>query len=246
MGLLPYGDKLGEIYGDPDPAVAVSAKDAVAMEDYCASKRVCSNVLRTAEEWEAHEQGALLTKIGHPIEVEKLANGPAVELSAPGEGRGPLDGIKIVDLTRVLAGPYGVRILADYGAEVVRVTSKVARDHDFFWKVENVGKHWCECNVKEEADKAKLLELIAGADVVVNIHTSFADLGISAPELCKAREGKPGLVFCNFSAFGVEGPWARRPGFDPNACMVTGMSEVCAYSSCAFATSHCSLSLFPT
>eukprot|EP00931_Biecheleriopsis_adriatica_P029234 TRINITY_DN17387_c0_g1_i1.p1 TRINITY_DN17387_c0_g1~~TRINITY_DN17387_c0_g1_i1.p1 ORF type:complete len:628 (-),score=103.07 TRINITY_DN17387_c0_g1_i1:249-1964(-) len=203
---------------------AVAAKTAEEMEEEGNRLGACVQLVRTKDEWLAHPVGAMLAKLP-PVETEKIGAGPPVVLPPVADGCGPLDGIKVIDLTRVIAGPSGVRLLADYGAEVLRVTSSTVHDYPFMFKCENIGKVQCELNLKDEADRAKLMELAADADVIVDSNRagSLEKLGISAAALAASREGKSGFVFASFTCFGVDGPWKERGGFDLNAQITTGM-----------------------
>jgi formyl-CoA transferase len=136
----------------------------------------------------------------------------------------PLDGIRVVDLTRVLAGPYATMLLADMGAEVIKVEEPGKGDDTRAWPAfaggestyfmsVNRGKKSVTLDLKAEAGKAVLAKLLAGADVLVENFRpgTLARLGFGW-EAVHARN--PRLVYCSISGFGESGPEASRPGYD--------------------------------
>jgi formyl-CoA transferase len=136
----------------------------------------------------------------------------------------PLDGIRVVDLSRVLAGPYATMLLADMGAEVIKVEEPGKGDDTRAWPAfaggestyfmsVNRGKKSVTLDLKAEAGKAILAKLLAGADVLVENFRpgTLARLGFGW-EAVHARN--PRLVYCSISGFGESGPEASRPGYD--------------------------------
>jgi crotonobetainyl-CoA:carnitine CoA-transferase CaiB-like acyl-CoA transferase len=136
----------------------------------------------------------------------------------------PLDGVRVVDLTRVLAGPYATMLLADMGAEVIKVEEPQRGDDTRAWPAfaggestyfmsVNRGKKSLTLDLKPEAGKAVLGRLLAGADVLVENFRpgTLARLDFGW-EAVHARH--PRLVYCSISGFGESGPEAGRPGYD--------------------------------
>lgn len=137
----------------------------------------------------------------------------------------PLEGIKVLDLTRVLAGPWTTMSLADMGAEVWKIENLRGGDDTRAWSVPsfkgvstyylcaNRGKQSIALDLKAPEGKAIVLELAARADVVVeNFRAGTVDrLGIGYDDL---RRINPGIVYCSISGYGQTGPEATRPGYD--------------------------------
>jgi crotonobetainyl-CoA:carnitine CoA-transferase CaiB-like acyl-CoA transferase len=130
--------------------------------------------------------------------------------------RPPLDGIRVVDLTSYIAGSYAAMMLADLGAEVVKVESLTGDSFRelpgfFGW---NRGKHSIAVDLKAPEGRAIVERLAARGDVVMeNMRPGVAGrLGVGWSQL---RAINPRLVYCSVTAFGSTGPYADRPGFDP-------------------------------
>ena len=153
----------------------------------------------------------------------------------PASPQGPLSGLLVVDLSRVLAGPFASMMLADLGARVVKVERPVTGDDTrgygpfsggrslYFARV-NRGKESVALDLRDPAGLAVVHGLVARADVLVeNFRPGvMARLGLGPQELC---ERHPGLVYCSISGFGHTGPWSQRPAYD---AVVQGMSGLMA------------------
>ena len=140
----------------------------------------------------------------------------------------PLDGLKVVDLSRVLAGPYAAMLLADMGADVVKVerpegddtrkwgppfVGPEGREESTYFLSTNRSKRSIVADLKDPDDLATIRALIAGADVLIeNFRHGVMDrLGIGPADL---EELNPGLVTLSITGFGADGPDADRTGYD--------------------------------
>ncbi|QII86521.1 CoA transferase [Bordetella hinzii] len=149
---------------------------------------------------------------------------------------GPLQGVRVVDMTSVAMGPYATQILGDMGAEVIKVE---APQGDVFRSSApaahagmgpaylnlNRNKFSVTLDAKAPADRERLLALIAGADVFVsNVRAAaLARLGLDAATLC-ARH--PRLVHCSAVGFGQDGPYAAQPAFDDIIQAMSGLADL--------------------
>jgi crotonobetainyl-CoA:carnitine CoA-transferase CaiB-like acyl-CoA transferase len=135
-----------------------------------------------------------------------------------------LDGIRVIDVSRVLAGPYCAQILADFGASVIKVEAPEGDEnrkwlpilpsgHSGNFASVNRGKRSIVLNLKKPAARAVLRALAASADVLLHsfLPDTAARLGIGYEDL---REINPRLVFCSISGYGAEGPLAEKRGYD--------------------------------
>ena len=136
----------------------------------------------------------------------------------------PLDGVRVIDLSRVLAGPYATMLLADMGAEVIKVEEPGKGDDTRAWPAfaggestyfmsVNRGKKSVTLDLKAEPGKTVLRKLLAGADVLVENFRpgTLARLGFGWEAVHALN---PRLVYCSISGFGESGPEASRPGYD--------------------------------
>ena len=137
----------------------------------------------------------------------------------------PLDGIRVVDLSRVVAGPFCTMTLADMGADVVKIEEPGRGDEarafgppfhggesPYFLSI-NRNKRSCTVDLKHETGKAILRRLLEGADVLIENFRpgALARLGFGYEAVSAVH---PGLVYCSISGFGDSGPDAARPGYD--------------------------------
>ncbi|MCO4763467.1 MAG: CoA transferase, partial [Myxococcales bacterium] len=135
-----------------------------------------------------------------------------------------LEGIRVLDLTRILSGPYCTAILGDHGADVIKVESPAGDDTrrfgppfvdgeaTYFLSI-NRNKRSVIIDLKTEEGRAKLHALAKTADVVVeNFRPGTAERIGAGPETLRAIN--PKLVYCHISGFGQTGPWSKQPGYD--------------------------------
>ena len=154
--------------------------------------------------------------------------------------RGPLEGLLVVDFSRVLAGPFATVMLADLGARVIKVEKPDIGDDSraygpflgersmYFARV-NHGKESIALDLGLPADLAVARALIARADVLVeNFRPGVMQrLGLGPDAVLAAH---PSLVYCSISGFGHTGPWSQRPAYD---AVVQGMSGIMAITGSA-------------
>ena len=146
---------------------------------------------------------------------------PVPGLSGP---RVALSGVRVLDLTRIIAGPNAGRVLAGYGADVTMIRSPLlptirGLDLDL-----NVGKALRYLDLRSDAGRAAFLDLVRDADVVLQSYRpgALAGLGLGRGELAAVN---PGLVHVSISAYGTDGPWAGRRGFDSLVQMAVGIAD---------------------
>lgn len=146
---------------------------------------------------------------------------------------GPLQGLRVLDLSRLLPGPYATLVLADLGADVVRVedpsggdylrfTPPLAGDTGAMFLALNRGKRSVALDLKAEADRTALLALARRADVLVEGFRpgTLSRLGVGWERL---HAENPGLVLCSITGFGQNGPWRDRPGHDLGYLALAGV-----------------------
>ena len=152
-----------------------------------------------------------------------LRNGDAEPPAAPDEAmRAALDGVKVLDLCVVLAGPTCGRTLAEYGADVIKIDSPTRSEAIAFWNDVNRGKRSILLDLKSEDGQAAFWAMVDEADVVVqNFRQGVAEsLGVGYEQV---RERRPDIIYASLNSYGHVGPWAGRPGHEQLAQAATGM-----------------------
>jgi crotonobetainyl-CoA:carnitine CoA-transferase CaiB-like acyl-CoA transferase len=136
-----------------------------------------------------------------------------------------LTGVRVLDLTRVLAGPVATRNLAQAGAEVLRIDSPHLPEIGWVHLDTGAGKRSTTLDLRSPSGRSTFEDLLDDADIVVTGYRpgSLDPLGLSPEELASR---KPGLVVGSVSAWGTEGPWAQRRGFDSIVQAVTGIAMI--------------------
>ena len=180
----------------------------------------CAAVMRSAAEWARHPQGAAVAS--EPLVHWTTAD--AAEPSPhwrPSPGR-PLDGVRVLDLTRVIAGPVATRFLAGLGADVLRVDPPDWHEPAVVADM-TLGKRATRIDATTTVGRDALERLIAGADLLVHGYRPGA-LEALVP-LARRRVLRPGLVEVSLDAYGWSGPWAGRRGFDSLVQMSSGIAE---------------------
>jgi crotonobetainyl-CoA:carnitine CoA-transferase CaiB-like acyl-CoA transferase len=191
----------------PAVAEAVATWDAQALEDRLAEKGMCARMLRSPGEWAAHEQAKAIA--GLPLmEIVKIGDAPPQPLPA---GDRPMSGVRGLDLTRVLAGPVSGKLLAGFGADIMRVagphlpySAPLAIDTGF-------GKLTTHLDLREAADRETLMALAKDADIFTQAYRpgTIAARGFSPEALASAR---PGIVCVSLCAYSHAGPWRDLRG----------------------------------
>ncbi len=188
---------------------AVAKFDAFDFETALAAEDGIGAVTRTRDEWKASAQGHAVA--GLPLfTIEKIGDAPPRKL--PDAAR-PLSGIRVLDLTRVLAGPTAGRLLAEHGAEVLHLAAPHTPYQTELLYDTGPGKRCAWLDLDTEDGPTMLRDLAAGTDVFLQSYRpgALAKRGFGAEDLARLR---PGIVVTELCAYGHEGPWAMRRGFD--------------------------------
>ncbi|WP_198971796.1 CoA transferase [Xylophilus sp. ASV27] len=201
-------------------ARAVAGWQASALEAAIVEQGGCAAIMRSLEAWAGHPQGAAVN--AEPL--LHVAQAAAVEKPdwRIGPDR-PLQGIRVLDLTRILAGPVATRFLAGFGADVLRIDPPGWEEPGTVPEVV-LGKRCARLDLKTPAGLATLEGLLQQADVLVHGYRpeALARLGLDAR---RRRELNPGLVDVSLDAYGWSGPWQGRRGFDSLIQMSTGIAD---------------------
>ncbi|XOV88243.1 MAG: CoA transferase [Pseudomonadota bacterium] len=224
MGLAHLAERIRRVLDcadDPDALIAAVARwDALALEEAIAAVNGCGAMVRSEEEWLAHPQGQWLAS--RPVlEITRVADSPPEPL--PVSAR-PLGRLRVLDLTRILAGPTCARTLAEHGAEVLMVTAQHLPQSDMFVVDTSHGKRSCFLDLDKPDEADRLLALVRGADVFSQGYRPgvMARRGLSPERLAALR---PGIVYTSMNCYGFGGPFGERAGWEQLAQTVTGIAD---------------------
>ncbi|MEU6357407.1 CoA transferase [Streptomyces sp. NPDC047072] len=220
--------RLLDVLGVPEDVAAVGAalaeRSAAEVEETVYAAGGLAVALRTPEEWAAHAQAAEVAQ--RPlVERERLSGTARVRTFAPVSPAPlmPAAGLRVLDLTRVLAGPVATRTLALLGADVLRVDAPALPELADQHADTGFGKRSTTLDLTVGADRRAFEELLGVADVVVTGYRPGAldRFGLSPRALAERR---PGVVVAQLSAWGAYGPWGGRRGFDSLVQAATGIA----------------------
>jgi len=198
---------------------ASAAWDGLELEDAIHAAGGCAGFARTAAEWSAHPHAAAVA--AQPLlEILKIGEAPPRPLP---KGERPLAGVRVLDLTRVLAGPTCAKTLAEHGADVLKITAAHLPDSGAIELDTGIGKLAAFLDLRSAQDVETMRGLLRDADVFSQSYRpgALAARGFSPEAAAKLR---PGIVYVSLNAWGQTGPWKDRRGFDSIAQTVSGMA----------------------
>ena len=177
-------------------------------------------LMRSYDEWSALPQARALARLPL-ISIEKI--GEASPKPWP-KGDRPLEGLRVLDLSRVIAGPVAGRTLAAHGADVLLVSGPALPAIDWLTIDTGRGKLTAFIELKTDTGRAQLRDLLEDADIFSQGYRpgALAALGFSPEDAAKIS---PGIVYVTLSAYGHTGPWAERRGFDSLVQTTTGFNH---------------------
>ncbi|MEV4418468.1 CoA transferase [Patulibacter sp. NPDC049589] len=216
LGVLRCDDDRGAI------ARAVAGWDADALVDALVDAGAPGATVGTAAEWEASDQGRALRAL--PLVVlERIGDAPPEPFPALRDPR-PLDGVRVLDLTRIIAGPACGRTLAEHGAEVLQIASPRLHSVRRAAIETSPGKRVVHLDLTDPGSLAALRALVPAADVLCQNARpgALGRRGLGAEQLAELR---PGIVYVSTDTYGHVGPWRLRPGFEPLAQAGVGWAD---------------------
>ena len=201
-------------------AAIVAAWAASDLQEAIVAAGGCAAELLAPAAWAVHPQG--LAVAGTPLVTTAPTGDSESSRSWQPRPDRPLAGLRVLDLTRVLAGPTATRLLAGLGADVLRIDPPTWAEPALEPET-TLGKRCARVDARTPAGREILRDLLAEADVLVHGYRGGAldALGLDAD----ARDAlRPGLVDVSLTAYGPTGPWAARRGFDSLVQMSTGIA----------------------
>jgi hypothetical protein len=200
-------------------ARAVSSWPRDALEARILAEGGCAATMLTTEQWLKQPQGKAISQ--EPL-IDWTPGSKGLSGPWPFEATQPLKGLKVLDMTRVLAGPAATRMLAGLGAQVLRLDAPI-------WEESNapemtLGKYCAELDLRQASHRAHWSKLLSEADILVHGYRSdaLAKLGLDAQTRQRLR---PGLIDVSLDAYGFTGPWHNRRGFDSLVQMSMGIAQ---------------------
>ncbi|HEY1413813.1 MAG TPA: CoA transferase [Rhodopila sp.] len=198
---------------------AVAGWNAADLEEAIIAAKGAGGMVRTQAEWANHPQAAAVAALPL-LEIVRIGDSDPEPLP---QGNRPLSGIRVVDITRVLAGPTCARTLAEHGADAMKISAPHLPNLGYQEFDTGHGKLSTYLDLREQQNVDTLRNLIRQADVFSQGYRpgTLDSRGLSPEALAALR---PGLVYVSLCAFGHTGPWASRRGFDTVIQTVTGMT----------------------
>ena len=194
------------------------------MEDDCAELALPAAIVRTRDEWARHPQGEFVATTP-PVSIKQIGSAGRKPLP-PAKAR-PLEGVRVLSLTHVIAGPLVGRCLGEHGADVIEFRHPVFPYHTTFETDTGYGKRSMFADLTQSDCKAKFEELLSGCDVLLFGFRAggLERLGYSKEKLLEIN---PHLILLNVNAYGFGGPWEPRRGWEQNAQATSGMVTECS------------------
>jgi len=198
-------------------AAAVSRRRAEDIERAAGEHGLCAVKVRRRAEWSAHPQCQAASTLP-VVDIRRIGDAPREPLP---EGRRPLSGARVLDLSRVIAGPMVGRTLAEHGATVMLVSGPHLSSLEPLVIDTGFGKLSAALDLRTAEGAQRLGDLAADASIFVNAYRpgSLEQRGYGPEALARSR---PGIVYVSISAFSQAGPWAGRRGYDTLVCAATG------------------------
>jgi len=201
-------------------AAKVAQWRSADLEQAVVDAKGCAAEMRSWAQWQQHPQGMAVNAepLVHFIDSQDEITHPWQSSVAQ-----PLAGLKVLDLTRVLAGPTASRFLAGLGANVLRIDPPSWNEPGVVPEV-TLGKRCARLNLQQPDDRAVFENLLKDADILIHGYRADAleHLGFGAE---RRRQLAPGLIDVSLNAYGWSGPWQNRRGFDSLVQMSSGIAE---------------------
>lgn len=202
-------------------AAAIAGWEAFELEDVMRRDGMIAAAYRRPAEWADHPHAAATDPLPL-ISIDRLGDAEAAKPRA-GAGDRPLSGVRVLDCSRVLAGPVCGRTLAAHGAQVLRVAAPHLPSIEGAVLATGFGKRNADVDLETDEGRATFSRLLEQADVFVDAYRpgALAARGFSAE---RAAELRPGIVVVEICAFDWVGPWAGRRGYDSIVQSTTGIA----------------------
>jgi len=212
---------LGTASTRDEVADAVARRDADPLEQAVVDAGGCAAAMRDLDAWRAHPQGIAVA--AEPVVARDERPAVASDATLRSAGTLPLGGVRVLDLTRVIAGPVCTGFLAAWGADVLRLDPPGFAEVPALVPETSAGKRRAWLDLRTPQGRARFLDLVRAAHVLVAGYRSDAlpRLGLDEDALHRAN---PDLIVAALDAYGWSGPWCARRGFDSLVQMSSGIA----------------------
>lgn len=213
---------LGPVADRTAAAAAVSRWSAPKLQEAVVAAGGCAAAMNDRPAWLASAAGASSAR--EPVaRIDSGPGAPPDDLTGPPHAGLPFSGIRVLDLTRVIAGPVCTKFLAFYGAEVLRIDPRGFDEVAALLPETSAGKRCARLDLRDVTDRAVFDGLLSQAHVLVSgLRPGALDrLGYDRERI---RALNPGLITAALDAYGWSGPWAQRRGFDSLVQMSSGIA----------------------
>ncbi|CAH2896242.1 MAG: CaiB/BaiF family protein [uncultured Paraburkholderia sp.] len=211
-------------------AAAIRGWDGATLDQTLADAGLCAALIRTPGEWGALDQAKAIA--GLPLfEIERIGDAPpalpksppSFEPSSRNTGSRPLSGVRVLDLSRIIAGPVAGRALAQHGAQVLMINGPHLPNIAPLVIDNGRGKRSAVVDLRDAAGRETLRGLTRDADVFLQAYRpgALAARGFGPEDVARLR---PGIVYVSVCAYGYEGPWVTRRGFDSLVQSASGIA----------------------
>ncbi|GGE37856.1 CoA transferase [Agaricicola taiwanensis] len=193
-------------------------RDAFGIEADAIAGNWCAGVVRSRAEWLGTLQAAAVRALPL-LEIRRIGDAPPRRMPA---GEGPLGGLRMLDLSRVIAGPMAGRTFAEHGGEVLLVSGPQLPFIQSLVIDTGFGKRSATIDLSQASGRSTFSNLLASADVLMDAYRpgALAAKGYSPDELAASR---PGIIHVDLTAFSRAGPWRMRRGYDSLVQATSGM-----------------------
>ncbi|MFZ6694019.1 CoA transferase [Undibacterium sp. SXout20W] len=201
-------------------AKAVCKWSSDELENAIVDMRGCAAAMKDRNTWLQHAQGKA---VGEEPLVHRISHLAETKKNRKIDPHRPLHGVKVLDLTRIIAGPVATRFLAGYGAEVLRLDPPGWDEPSLLAEL-TIGKRCARLDLKNAEDRRQFEQLLREADVLVHGYRANAleSLGLGTE---RRRQINPSLIDVSLNAYGHSGPWRNRRGFDSLVQMSCGIAD---------------------
>lgn len=215
-GFPAHRDRVLQVLGVGNDREEVAAvlrrRDADEVVETLIAAGAVAATIRSPQEWQRLPQAMALQRL--PVfSIERIGDGPRWPVGGDTTARQPLSGVRVMDLSRVIAGPVAGRTLAQHGADVLAIGAAHLDNIRAFQLDTGRGKRFANLDLRMATGHAAFERLLQGADIFLQAYRpdALANRGLGATDLAARR---PGIVCVDLCAYGHEGPWAQRRGYD--------------------------------